>query len=500
MPWEDELRRLDEDREAFREFDEARSTAPDRLTPRQRVETLLDAGSFLEVAARARDGAPGGGIVAGFGTIAARAVGVVSEDPLALASSDGEVGKNKVLRVLMHAYQGRLPVIYLADGPSGASALAAREESGLPGRYSDRQLVMPDLHLERRESPLVVAACGPVRQEARSLAAAADLVIERRDALAPRAATNGDRESSGLRLASAVASSSAPVSASASMSTSSSTRPAGAGDRELADLVVASDEEAVAVVLRFLSLAPPSSGAPLARSAESAAWGTARRLRDDVDPAALSCRELLSAVLDQHSALVFDAAGDPSLFGGLGRVGGYPVAFMIGGADAEGIGESRLRRLLRVARVAARLRLPIVFLQHGAAYSLEAIESPRAIERLAELLVLIHDLDVPKLCVVSGRGHVLGDFVLGGRELGSHYVAAWAQARVGVDDVPAFTVEIACGDGPEGPWQAAGRGLLDDVILPGETPARLAAMLRLLAPSRALPPPHLASDRRIALR
>ena len=122
MTWEDELRRLDEDREAFRDFDEARPLGNDRLSPRQRVDVLLDAGTFLEIGARARgrgpsDGAgrgadravPGDGIVAGFGTVAGRAVGVVSEDPLALASTDGEVGKNKVLRVLAHAYQGKLP-------------------------------------------------------------------------------------------------------------------------------------------------------------------------------------------------------------------------------------------------------------------------------------------------------------------------------------------------------------------------------------------------------
>src|SRR5262245_35690845 len=112
MPWEEELHRLDEDREEFREFDEARPLPVDRLSPRQRVDLLLDAGSFLEIGARARgqvanaagdNGShgkvPGDGIVAGFGTVAGRATGVIAEDEVALAATDGEVGKNKVLRV-----------------------------------------------------------------------------------------------------------------------------------------------------------------------------------------------------------------------------------------------------------------------------------------------------------------------------------------------------------------------------------------------------------------
>jgi propionyl-CoA carboxylase beta chain len=471
MPWEDELRRLDEDREAFRDFDEARPLPNDRLTPRQRVDVLLDAGTFLEIGARARgQGAsggerrgavPGDGIVAGFGTIAGGPAGVVSEDPLALAATDGEVGKNKVLRVLAHAYQGKLPVVYFADGPPLPGEVKSRTEGGLLGRYSDRQLVVPELHLEPRTRPLVMVAFGPLRSESRLLAAGADLVVKRRDA---------------------------------------SPAPPASIEEEIADLAVGSDEEAVAVVLRFLSLLPESPDATLGRSAESAAWGPARRLRDDVDPAALTGRELLAAVFDQHSLLAFDAAGDATLVSGLARLGGYPVAFAVGSSDATGLGEARLRRMSRIARIAKLFRLPIVLLQHGGAYARDAVESPRGVERLSELITLLHDADVPKLCLVSGRGHVLGDFVLGGRELGTHYIAAWPQSRIGVDDVAAFTTEAAASDVPDGPWQAAGLGLLDDVILPSETPARLAAMLRLLAPSRALPPAHLGMERRIPFR
>jgi acetyl-CoA carboxylase carboxyltransferase component len=264
--------------------------------------------------------------------------------------------------------------------------------------------------------------------------------------------------------------------------------------------VVGSDEEAIAVVLRFLSLLPESPGTALRRSSDATARGPGRRLRDDADPASLSCRELLAAVFDQHSLLAFDAAGDPAVVAGLARLGGYPVVFAIGSGDAAGLGEARLRRMSRVARIARLFRLPVVLIQHGAAYAREAIDSRRGLACLSELIALLHGADVPKLCLVSGRGHVLGDFVLGGRELGTHYIAAWPQSRVGVDEVPAFTTDLSAIEAAEGPWQAAGLGLLDDVILPSETPARLAAMLRLLAPSRALPPAHLGMERRIPFR
>ena len=257
----------------------------------------------------------------------------------------------------------------------------------------------------------------------------------------------------------------------------------------------------MAVVLRFLSLLPESPDAPLRRSAESAAWGPARRLRDDVDPAALSCRELLAAVFDQHSLLAFDAAGDPSLVIGLARLGGYPATFAIGTADA--VGHRRVAVAADVARRAHRVAVPPADRAAAARRRVFARRDRGAARHRAAgrgWSSPLHAPQVPKLCLVSARGHVLGDFVLGGRELGTHYIAAWPQSRVGVDDVPSFTIEAAATDAIDGPWQAAGLGLLDDVILPSETASRLAAMLRLLAPSRALPPAHLDSDRRIPFR
>jgi len=39
-----------------------------------------------------------------------------------------------------------------------------------------------------------------------------------------------------------------------------------------------------------------------------------------------------------------------------------------------------------------------------------------------------------------------------------------------------------------GPWDASGLALVDDVVAPSETRARLGTMLEIMAPIRALPP------------
>jgi acetyl-CoA carboxylase carboxyltransferase component len=49
----------------------------------------------------------------------------------------------------------------------------------------------------------------------------------------------------------------------------------------------------------------------------------------------------------------------------------------------------------------------------------------------------------------------------------------------------------------EGPWLAAGMGIIDDVIAPAETRERLVHMLEILAPCRSVAPLRETRDGRL---
>lgn len=98
-----------------------------RLTARERIDGLLDPGSFVELERHvlhrhshaseqlAMNQHPGDGVVAGLGTVGGQTVCVYAHDPTVLRGALGREGARKVCRVLDLAAEKRCPVIALAD-------------------------------------------------------------------------------------------------------------------------------------------------------------------------------------------------------------------------------------------------------------------------------------------------------------------------------------------------------------------------------------------------
>lgn len=95
-----------------------------KLTARERIERLLDPGSFLELSTFVEHGgnrlmagveAPGEGVVTGRGTIDGRQVFVFSQDFTVLGGSLGKMNAAKVTKVMDLAAKTGCPVIGLND-------------------------------------------------------------------------------------------------------------------------------------------------------------------------------------------------------------------------------------------------------------------------------------------------------------------------------------------------------------------------------------------------
>jgi len=114
-----------------------------KLTARERVELLLDAGSFVELDAlvthRCRDFGmekqriPGDGVVSGFGTIGGRLVYLFAQDFTVAGGSLSETNARKICKVMDLALENGAPIIGLND--SGG----ARIQEGVAslGGYAD---------------------------------------------------------------------------------------------------------------------------------------------------------------------------------------------------------------------------------------------------------------------------------------------------------------------------------------------------------------------------
>ena len=100
--------------------------AKGKLTARERIEKLLDPGSFVEFDEFARHRATdfgiaenrpyGDGVVTGHGTVDGRPVCVFSQDFTVFGGSLGEVYGTKIVKVMDHALKVGCPVIGFNDG------------------------------------------------------------------------------------------------------------------------------------------------------------------------------------------------------------------------------------------------------------------------------------------------------------------------------------------------------------------------------------------------
>jgi propionyl-CoA/long-chain acyl-CoA carboxylase carboxyl transferase subunit len=103
-----------------------RQHAKGKMTARERIDGLLDPGSFTEFDELARHRATdfgvasnrpyGDGVVTGFGTIDGRPVCVFSQDFAVFGGSLGEVYGEKIVKVMNHALKTGCPIIGINDG------------------------------------------------------------------------------------------------------------------------------------------------------------------------------------------------------------------------------------------------------------------------------------------------------------------------------------------------------------------------------------------------
>src|SRR5438874_6806592 len=99
--------------------------AADKLTARERLELLIDSGTFVELgihgrphfSQRAMDGreAPADGVITGYGKVDGRLVAVAAYDFTVMAGSMGMTDELKVARLRELALSKRIPMIWLLD-------------------------------------------------------------------------------------------------------------------------------------------------------------------------------------------------------------------------------------------------------------------------------------------------------------------------------------------------------------------------------------------------
>jgi methylmalonyl-CoA decarboxylase subunit alpha len=470
--------------------------ASGRLTARERIEHLVEPGSWMELGMLAepelrRDDRPttGDGIVTGLARVDGRRVAVIAIETTVLAGTTAPINMRKQNRLAEWAGRRGLPLICLSDNDGGRLPdLLGWRFAGVPFDFATF-LQSPEGY---PEIPRLAAVLGPSFGDAALHAAMGHYVVMQRDA--------------------AVALSGPPVIRAAigeEIDAQELGGPAVAHDTSGAVHEVVDDElQALACLRRFLAYMPDSAAlpAPIAPPLEPARDPEELLRLVPAEPRrGYDMRRVLECIVDADSLFYWGERHGRSLICALCRLDGQPVGLVASQPmhRAGVLDVPALHKEAAFVELCDTFNLPLVFLQDVPGLMIGSDAERAGILAAYERVVKrLSRARVPKIAVIVRKAYGGGHFALGGRPVRPDLLVAWPSAELGFmaaqtgvrtvhrrrlervrdeDGSAAHDALLASLEdewaAESAPWEAAANIILDDVIQPLDTRKTIVAGL-----------------------
>lgn len=457
-----------------------------KLTAWERLELLLDKGSFIELGRFVKHRATefgmtekvayGDGVVTGLGEIGGRKVAVYAQDFTFMGGSVGEMHAQKIASLIELAVKLGVPVIGLND--SGG----ARIQEGVDSLKGYGEIFYRNV-LASGVVPQIVAIMGPCAGGAVYSPALADFIVMVRKTSymfitgpkVVKAATGEDVTFEELGGADVHATRSG-----------------------VAHFVVNNDQEALNLIKKLLSYLPSNNveDPPFVDTGDDP-YREDEALNSIVpdDPEEpYDVKEIIDRVFDRGTFFEVHEHFAPNAVVGFARLGGYVVgvvanqpAFMAGALDINSSD-----KIARFVEFCDAFNIPVITFEDVPGFLPGTVQEHGGVIRHgAKIIYAYASSTVPKITVILRKAYGGAYIALGSKHLGADAVYAWPTAEIAVMG-PEGAVEVIYRDALEAakpnereelvrkfareyrekiatPYFAAGRGYVDDVIMPSET-------------------------------
>ncbi len=457
-----------------------------KLTARERIDLLVDKDSFVEIAGfqisdvpiegiHNRD-YPGDGVVTGYGLINGRQVFISAQDFTVMGGTISKGNSHKICQLIRMAINHKAPYISLND--SGG----ARLEEGIYAMDACSAILHANV-MASGVIPQIAVILGPCAGVASYSPALMDFVIMQRD--------NGQMYLTG------------PDIVRAAIGQTVTAAELGGSEMHmehsgLAHFCYEDDRNCLAKVRELLDYLPQNCD-------EQPYW------KEYMD---IDCSDRLEGLVPDNARLPYDvrpvilSIADGGLFLevqrdyakniviGFMRIGGESVGVvanqpkeMAGSLDAKAS-----EKAARFIRFCDAFRIPVIAIVDVPGY-MPGLEQERGgvIRRGAKLLYAFSEATVPKITLITRKAHGGAYLAMNSKSLGADYVFAWPIAQIAIMSAEgAVNVlkrkELKEAEDPEtlreqfkkeyeaeyyNPYYSASIGMIDEVILPGETRKRI---------------------------
>ena len=477
--------------------------AAGKLTARERIERLLDPGSFAEldmfVEHRCHDlgmdkrQLPGEGVVTGYGSIDGRKVFIFAQDFTVMGGSLGEMHARKICKVMDLAAKVGAPLIGIND--SGG----ARIQEGVDALSGYGQIFYRNT-ISSGVIPQISVIMGPCAGGAVYSPALTDFVFMVQGA---------NMFITGPQVIKAVTGE--DVSADELGGAATHNRVSG-----VAHFMYDAEDDCFMAIRKLLSYLPGNNleDPPVSACSEAVA-GANLQMREIVPPEsnrAYDMRHVITGFVDDADFFEVHQHFAMNIIVGFARLGGRPIGIIANqprvAAGCLDINASD--KAARFIRFCDAFNVPIVNLVDVPGF-LPGVnqETGGIIRHGAKMLYAYSEATVPKITLIVRKAYGGAYLAMCSRDLGADAVFAWPGAEIAVmgPDGAAniiFRREIEAAENPgearkekiedyrskfANPFVAAARGFVDDVIDPAETRVKLVGALDMLSTKRESRPP-----------
>ena len=463
-----------------------------KLTARERLDLLLDKGSFIEDGLFANvlaDDLPADGVITGLGAIDGRQVAVMANDPTVKAGSWGARTVEKIVRIQETAQRIRIPLFYLVDS---AGARITDQIDMFPGRRHAGRIFFNEVQLSG-QVPQICLLLGPSAAGGAYIPAFCDVVV--------MVEGNASMYLGSPRMVEVVVGEKVTLEelGGARMHCTES----GCGDALVQD-----DKEAIEFARAYFSYMPQRSGerpAPCTAKGPRAGSKPIAELIPEEPNKGYDMRKVIESLIDEGSWLEIKKLFAKELLTGFARLDGQAIGIVANQPMQKGgvLFNDSADKAARFIWLCDAFDIPLLFLADVPGFMIGTdVERRGIIRHGAKMISAVSETTVPKISVIVRKAYGAGLYAMSGPAFDSDCVIALPSAQIAVmGPEPAVNAVFfnKLADLPEAEraarrkqledeyredidlYKLAGNLIVDDVVEPDELRANLIARFRAYA-------------------
>jgi methylmalonyl-CoA decarboxylase subunit alpha len=393
-----------------------------KLTARERLDLLLDAGSFVEDGLFANVTAeelPADGVVTGLGAVEGRQVAVMANDPTVKAGSWGARTVEKIVRIQETAGRIRVPLFYLVDS---AGARITDQIDMFPGRRHAGRIFFNEVGLSG-VVPQICMLFGPSAAGGAYIPAFCDIVI--------MVEGNASMYLGSPRMVEVV------VGEKVTLEELGGARMH-CTESGLGDALVADDKEAIEFAKAYFRYMPQRSGEKPAACEGADARAGGKPIGELVPQEAnrgYDMRKVIDAIIDEGSWLEIKKLFAKELIVGFARLDGSPIGIVANQPMQKGgvLFNDSADKAARFIWLCDAFEIPLLFLTDVPGFMIGTdVEKRGIIRHGAKMLSAVSEATVPKISVIVRKAYGAGLYAMAGPAFDSDAVLALPSAQIAV--------------------------------------------------------------------